>query len=67
MADNAIGTVTLDSEDDVVLADRMKHGREQIIDELRKLIVGQEEVLEQVLLTLFVGGNRLLMGVAGQA
>ena len=45
----------------------MKSGREQIISELRKLIVGQEEVIEQVLLSLFVGGNSLLMGVPGLA
>ncbi len=67
MSNDAIGTVTLDSADDVALADRMKHGREQIISELRKLIVGQDEVIEQVLLTLFVGGNSLLMGVPGLA
>jgi MoxR-like ATPase len=57
----------MDNEDDIALADRMKAGREQIIQELRKLIVGQEEVIEQVLLTLFVGGNSLLMGVPGLA
>jgi len=57
----------MDNEDDVALADRMKAGREQIIQELRKLIVGQEEVIEQVLLSLFVGGNSLLMGVPGLA
>ncbi|NJD20572.1 MAG: AAA family ATPase [Gemmatimonadetes bacterium] len=62
-----MGTVQLESRDDVALADRMSRGREQIIQELRKLIVGQEEVIEQVLLTLFVGGNSLLMGVPGLA
>ncbi|MGD8319255.1 MAG: MoxR family ATPase [Gemmatimonadota bacterium] len=67
MADDVIGTVRIDSPDDVALADRMKSGREQIIRELRKLIVGQDEVIEQVLLTLFVGGNSLLMGVPGLA
>ena len=67
MADDVIGTVQLDGADDVALADRMKNGREQIIRELRKLIIGQEEVIEQVLLTLFVGGNSLLMGVPGLA
>ncbi|HZD06226.1 MAG TPA: MoxR family ATPase, partial [Longimicrobiales bacterium] len=35
--------------------------------ELRKLIVGQDEVIDQVLLTLFVGGNSLLLGVPGLA
>jgi len=67
LADDVIGTVRLESADDIALADRMKGGREQIIRELRKLIVGQEDVIEQVLLTLFVGGNSLLMGVPGLA
>jgi MoxR-like ATPase len=67
LSDDAIGTIALDNADDVALADRLKNGREQIISELRKLIVGQEEVIEQVLLTLFVGGNSLLMGVPGLA
>ena len=67
MTDDAIGTLTLDNADDVALADRLKRGREQVITELRKLIIGQEEVIEQVLLTLFVGGNSLLMGVPGLA
>ncbi len=67
MADDVIGTVQLDHPDDVALADRMKEGRATIIRELRKLIVGQDEVIEQVLLTLFVGGNSLLMGVPGLA
>jgi MoxR-like ATPase len=45
----------------------MKEGRETIIREIRKLIVGQDEVVDQVLLTLFVGGNSLLLGVPGLA
>src|SRR5256714_10338985 len=61
------GTIDLDSPDDVALADRMKSGRERIIAELRKAIVGQEDVVSQVLLTLFVGGNSLIVGVPGLA
>ncbi len=57
----------LESPDDIDLADRMKAGREQIITEVRKLIIGQEEVIEQMLLSLFVGGNSLLLGVPGLA
>ena len=67
MADDAIGTVKLDDANDVALADRLKSGRQQMISELRKLIVGQEEVIEQVLLSLFVGGNSLIIGVPGLA
>jgi MoxR-like ATPase len=60
-------TTELNTPDDVALADRMKHGREQVISELKKLIIGQDEVVNQVLLTLFVGGNSLVVGVPGLA
>jgi MoxR-like ATPase len=62
-----IATVDLESPDDVALADRMKVGRDRIVSELRKLIVGQEDVIGEVLLTLFVGGNSLIVGVPGLA
>jgi MoxR-like ATPase len=45
----------------------MKAGRAQIVAELRKKIIGQQEVLDLVLLTLFVGGNSLIVGVPGLA
>src|SRR4051812_11503973 len=45
----------------------MKAGRDRIITELRKLIIGQDDVVNQVLLTLFVGGNSLIVGVPGLA
>ncbi len=67
MTDGTDGVETLEREDDVALAERMKAGREAILRELRKVIVGQDEVIEQVLLTLFVGGNSLLVGVPGLA
>ena len=57
----------LESPDDVALADRLNAGRELILSELHKLIIGQQEVIEQALLTLFVGGNSLIVGVPGLA
>ncbi len=63
----ATDTVSLDSPDDVALAERMKSGRDRIISELRKLIIGQDDVVNEVLLTLFVGGNSLIVGVPGLA
>ena len=57
----------LELPDDIELADRMKVGREQILTELRKQIIGQEEVINQALLTLFVGGNSIIVGVPGLA
>jgi MoxR-like ATPase len=53
--------------DDVALADRLKQGRDRIVREIRKLIVGQDDVIEQVLISLFVGGNSIITGVPGLA
>jgi MoxR-like ATPase len=57
----------LESPDDIALADKMKVGREQVILELGKRIIGQSEIIELVLQTLFVGGNSLIVGVPGLA
>ncbi len=57
----------METQTDIDLADRIKTGREDILKEVRKIIIGQDEVVEQVLLTLFVGGNSLLVGVPGLA
>ncbi len=59
--------VDLEAPDDIALADRMKIGRQQILDELRKVIIGQADVINQVLNTLFVGGNSLIVGAPGLA
>jgi len=61
------GSVDFDSADDIALADKMNGGRKQIIAELQKRIVGQSDVVELVLVTLFVGGNSLIVGVPGLA
>jgi len=60
-------TLDLESAEDIALADKMNDGRQQIVTELKKLIVGQEDVVNLVLLTLFVGGNSLIVGVPGLA
>src|SRR6266699_1879358 len=63
----SLDTVDFESADDIALADKMNRGRQQIIDELKKRIIGQSEVIELVLLSLFVGGNSLIVGVPGLA
>src|SRR4051812_27072502 len=45
----------------------MKVGRQQIIAELQKRIIGQADVIELILLSLFVGDNSLIVGVPGLA
>ena len=61
----ALDTVNFESADDIALADKMKVGRQQIIEELGKRIIGQGDVIELILLSLFVGGNSLIVGVPG--
>jgi MoxR-like ATPase len=57
----------LESPGDIELAEKLKAGHEQVKTELHKLIVGQEEVIDLVLLSVFVGGNSLIVGVPGLA
>jgi MoxR-like ATPase len=60
-------SVALESADDIALADRLKTGREAILSEVHKLIIGYEDVIDLALLSLFSGGNSLLVGVPGLA
>jgi MoxR-like ATPase len=60
-------TSALENADDIALADRLRAGSAQIITEIRKLIVGQDAVIDQVLISLFAGGNCLIVGVPGLA
>jgi MoxR-like ATPase len=60
-------SVTLQSADDLEVAARLTSAKAQIIAELRKLIVGQDDVIEQALMSLFAGGNCLIVGVPGLA
>jgi MoxR-like ATPase len=46
---------------------QVRDGRDRILNELRKTIVGQDDVVEQVLIALFTGGHCLLTGVPGLA
>jgi MoxR-like ATPase len=47
--------------------DRFQEVRNRIVREVHKAIVGQEEVIEQVLISLFVGGHCLITGLPGTA
>src|SRR5580704_13233207 len=47
--------------------ERFQAVREDILGQVRQVIVGQEEVLDQILLSLFVGGHCLITGLPGTA
>ena len=63
----APSTSELDRLDDGALADRLQGAGQRIASELRKVIVGQDVVVEQALIALFAGGYCLLVGVPGLA
>jgi len=52
---------------DEEMLDRLTAAREHIMREIRKVIIGQDEVIEQVLISLFVGGHIIITGVPGLA
>ncbi|HXJ94414.1 MAG TPA: AAA family ATPase [Terriglobia bacterium] len=63
----ALAEINLDSE---VLLNRVKRFqavRDNILAQVRQVIVGQEEVLDQILIALFVGGHCLITGLPGTA
>lgn len=47
--------------------ERFQNVQKALVGEVRKVIVGQEEVLEQVQISLFVGGHCLITGLPGTA
>ncbi len=49
------------------LAARVAAGRAKILEQLRLVIVGQDDVVDEVLIALFTGGHCLLTGVPGLA
>jgi MoxR-like ATPase len=53
--------------DDVAAVQRCEQAYNRIRDELSKVIVGQSEVIEQVLVAMFANGHALLEGVPGLA
>lgn len=57
--------MTIDEEAELVA--QIREGREKILAELSKVIVGQEDVIEQLLLCLFSGGHCLITGAPGLA
>ena len=56
-----------DTLDDAALVDKLKSGYRQILAELRKVIIAQDAVVEQVIISLMVGAHSMITGVPGLA
>ena len=64
-----MSTVTQQLEPEVLKSriERFRQVQNEIVTQVRRVIVGQEEVLEQVMIGLFVGGHCLITGLPGTA
>jgi len=60
-------TESFETDDDVALAQDLKQRYDNVRAEIAKVIRGQDNVVELVLLTVLVGGNSLIVGVPGLA
>ncbi|MHC5039501.1 MAG: AAA family ATPase [Planctomycetota bacterium] len=61
------GGAEVGGEADVKAVERLREGYDKIRGELGKVIVGQEEVVEQLLISIFSRGHCILEGVPGLA
>ena len=64
---NTLAATELNPTDLQQRVDRFHVLRDRILEQVRKVIVGQDEVLEQILIALFVGGHCLITGLPGTA
>ncbi|MGH9900545.1 MAG: AAA family ATPase [Pyrinomonadaceae bacterium] len=60
----AVETTVIRDEE---LLDKLAAARGKLLGEIRKAVIGQDDVVEQVLLSLFVGGHSIITGVPGLA
>jgi MoxR-like ATPase len=54
-------------DDDVELLDRLAEARRVLLEQVRRRIVGQQEVIDGILTAILAGGHALLVGVPGLA
>jgi len=69
-ADRAVAeieSVPIASADELALVEKMRDHADRIRSEVGKVIVGQREVLDQVLMCILANGHALLIGLPGMA
>src|ERR1700722_9354888 len=62
---NTLAATELNPTDLQQRVERFHLLRDRILEQVRKVIVGQDEVLDQILIALFVGGHCLFTGLPG--
>ncbi len=67
MVTPAADITTLDSAELKERIERFRTVRDEILAQVHSVIVGQDDVLDQILIALFVGGHCLITGLPGTA
>jgi len=67
VAIDAVEDEAIESPDDLTLVKKMQDGRDQIVTEIKKVIIGQDDIIDELLIALFSGGHCLITGVPGLA
>lgn len=62
-----LSVMTESTDDEFQTIEMLRDGRDAIRKELSKKIIGQEEAVEQLLISLFAGGHCLITGAPGLA
>jgi MoxR-like ATPase len=56
-----------DSTDDTLSVQKIGEARDSVVEELRKSIIGMDEVIDEMMIAIFAQGHVLLVGVPGLA
>ncbi len=62
-----MSAIPMTVEEEARTVEQIREGRGRIREQLSKVIVGQEDVIEQLLICLFAGGHCLITGAPGLA
>ncbi len=62
-----MSTDTMSAQEEALAVEQIRDGRDKIYQELSKVIVGQHDVIEQLLISLMAGGHCLITGAPGLA
>lgn len=54
-------------EADLGAIEEFKNAREKILSEIRKVIIGQQQIIDEILIAMFSRGHCLVVGVPGLA
>ena len=59
--------MSIENMDDLQAVEKLRDAHEKISGEIGKVVVGQKEIVDQLLIALLCGGHVLLVGVPGLA